>query len=506
MNNNRANNGGVKERFWDNMLVQKLSNPLVLVFLILAAAAVSLIVYKLGIIGAGAILAVIIGLPIVFGIVAYPKFGITIFILASFFTNYVAEIVPDDVPIGILLDVITYLLILGFFIKQRGENDWSYFKNPISTIVLIWLTYNILEVGNPSASSVLAWVYTVRTVGFIMLMFFVFVYHIRSVDFIKYLVKLWLVLELIAGISAFQQENFGFLPFEQKWLYSDPLRVSLLFINGHMRKFGIFPDPVTFSYNMVLASLICVALIMGKRTLGKKITLGIMACFFMTVMLYSGTRAAFVLAPASLGILAILNFNRKVLIFTLVSALFLAFLIVVPTSNPSIKRFQTAFSPADDPSYNVRAENQKRIKPFILSHPIGGGLGSVGVWGRRFAPNSMLAKFPPDSGFVRVAVEMGWIGLILFCTLFFVILRTGINYFFRIKDPTLKNYCMAMILVTFALNIGNFPQQAIVQYPSNILFHLTSAIIIACMRLDDEKQKAIAAGADNNNDLIPQTI
>jgi hypothetical protein len=503
--NNNANNNGLKGSFWSNVFAQKLSNPFVLIFLAISALFVSVVVYKLGIIGFGAIMAMVIGLPIIFGIVAYPKFGITIFILASFFTNYVAEIVPDDVPIGILLDVITYLLILGFFIQQRKENDWSYFKNPISKIVIIWLAYNIMEVANPSASSVLAWVYTVRTVGFIMLMFFVFVYHIRSVDFIKYLVKLWLILELIAAISAFQQENFGFLPFEKKWLYSDPLRVSLLFINGHMRKFGIFPDPVTFSYNMVLASLLCVALIMGKRPTGKKVILGFMACFFMMVMLYSGTRAAFVLAPASLAILAILNFNRKVLISTIVASVFLAFLIVVPTSNPSIKRFQTAFSPSDDPSYNVRAENQKKIKPFILAHPIGGGLGSVGVWGRRFAPNSVLAKFPPDSGFVRVAVEMGPIGLILFCTLFFVILRTGINYFFLIKDPQLKNYCMAMILVTFALNIGNFPQQAIVQYPSNILFHLTSAIIVACMRLDNEKQSLLADNTEDSKELIPET-
>ncbi|MCP6423416.1 hypothetical protein NL463_29335, partial [Klebsiella pneumoniae] len=64
--------------------------------------------------------------------------------------------------------------------------------------------------------------------------------------------------------------------------------------------------------------------------------------------------------------------------------------------------------------------NQKRIQPYILSHPIGGGLGATGVWGVRFAPYSFLANFPPDSGYVRVAVELGWIGLGIFCTLMFV--------------------------------------------------------------------------------------
>jgi O-antigen ligase len=162
----------------------------------------------------------------------------------------------------------------------------------------------------------------------------------------------------------------------------------------------------------------------------------------------------------------------------------------MPTSNPTIKRFQSAFNPGADASFNVRAENQKRIKPYILSHPIGGGLGSVGIWGRRFAPNSMLAKFPPDSGYVRVAVEMGWIGLLLFCTLMFVILYTGINHYFLIKNPELKTYCLAMVLAIFIYNIGNYPQQALVQYPSNILFYLASALLNVTLRLDIAERKA----------------
>ena len=133
------------------------------------------------------------------------------------------------------------------------------------------------------------------------------------------------------------------------------------------------------------------------------------------VMLYSGTRASYVIIPAALVMLAILYFNRKVFIFCSIGGLILGALIMVPTSNSTLARFQSAFRPSKDASFEERAKNQERIKPYILSHPIGGGLGSVGVWGERFAPNSYLAKFPPDSGYVRVAVEMGYIGLLLFC-------------------------------------------------------------------------------------------
>lgn len=175
--------------------------------------------------------------------------------------------------------------------------------------------------------------------------------------------------------------------------------------------------------------------------------------------------------------------------FMVAAAAFFAVLIMVPTSHPQLYRFQTAFKPSDDASFNVRKENQKRIQPYILSHPMGGGLGATGVWGQRFAPYSFLANFPPDSGYVRVAVEMGWMGLLLFCVLMFTILYTGIRNYYQIRDPELKTYCLAMVLIVFALNIGNYPQEALVQFPSNIYFYLVVALIHVTKVLDERKRK-----------------
>jgi len=186
----------------------------------------------------------------------------------------------------------------------------------------------------------------------------------------------------------------------------------------------------------------------------------------------------------------ILRINRQVLIFSGIAALFFVFLIFVPTSNSNIVRFQTAFKPNDDISFQARKNNQKRIQPYILTHPIGGGLGATGAWGQRFAPQSYLANFPPDSGYVRIAVELGWVGLFLFCRLMFFILREGINNYFLIKNPELKTYCLAMLLVVFAYNVGNYPQEALVQFPSNIYFYLAAAIINITRILDEREQKA----------------
>lgn len=296
-------------------------------------------------------------------------------------------------------------------------------------------------------------------------------------------------MSFFAALYAAKQEYIGFSATEEAYLHSDPNIASLLFIDGHWRKFSIFSDPVTFAYNMSMSAIFCIAMISGKRKLWKKIILALLTMSFLVSMLYSGTRGANVLVPAALFLFAILNYNRKVLIFTAVAAAFLVILINVPTGDPNLARFQTAFRPNNDDSYNLRKANQKRIQPYILSHPVGGGLGATGAWGQRFAPNSYLANFPPDSGYIRISVELGWIGLFIFCMLMFSVLKTGINNYYLIKDPELKTYCLGFTLIIFAYNIANFPQEALVQYPSNIFFSMDMALLSVLLRLDREKQK-----------------
>jgi len=422
----------------------------------------------------------------------YPQFCTVVLLLMAYLLFDIMSLgIPF--PLGTLMDALQGLLILGVLIGQKKERNWAIFKSPISPIILVWICYNLIEVANPAAESRLAWVYTVRSVAVVMLMYFVFMYNIRTVTFIRFILKMWLVLSVVGALWAYKQEFIGFSANEEAYLHSDPNIASLLFIAGHWRKFSIFSDPVAFSYNMVVSSLLCFALITGKRKVWKKIVLGSLMALFLTAMIFSGTRGAFVLVPAALGLYAVLNFNKRVLIFSAIAALMIVFLIVVPTSNQNILRFQTAFKPSDDVSFTARKVNQKRIQPYILSHPVGGGLGATGAWGQRFAPNSYLAHFPPDSGYVRVAVELGWLGLLIFCIFMFTILKTGINYYYRIRDPELKTYCLAMILIVFAFNIGNYPQEALVQFPSNVYFYLVAALINILYKLDIEKNGPVTA-------------
>ncbi|RYE37174.1 MAG: O-antigen ligase domain-containing protein [Sphingobacteriaceae bacterium] len=450
--------------------------------MLLAALIFPLLIAKAGYVAGVLLLLLVIGIPFLYGVVVYPEMGILTLLISAYLVMWVIRI-GVNFPLGTLMDALQLLLIIGFFIRQKQHPDWSIIKTPIGLVILIWIGYNLLEVINPTAASRMAWLYTIRSVAAVTLTYFVFVYQIKTIRFVRLAIKVWLGLSLFAAAYGFKQEHYGFFAFEQAQL-NDPLMISLLFINGVWRKFSIFSDPVSFSYNMVISSVFCICLMTGTFKTWKKVVMLFLALFFLLNMLYSGTRGAYVLFPAALVLIAVINYSRKVLIMSIICGVMIGVMIFMPTGNATLLRFQSAFKPANDASYNVRAINQKRIQPYIWSHPIGGGLGATGVWGIRFAPGSFLAGFPPDSGYVRVAVELGWVGLLLICSMMFIILKTGINNYFKIKNPELKAYCLAATAVVFVLNIGNFPQEAIVQFPGNILFYFATALISISLKLD----------------------
>lgn len=478
----------LRKFFLIDKLGSKLGFALLFVLIAFISVAIGLYGLKFGII----ILVAFIAIPAVYTIVAYPRIGIFVYLSLAYFIMWFLRI-GVNFPLGTIMDGLEALFILSIFIKQKREKDWSMFRGPITMMILVWMTYNFIEVVNPTAESRQAWLYTVRTVAIVMFSYFVFLYYINSKEYIRMVFKFWLALALFAAFYAIKQERFGFFGFENDFL-RDPAVEALLFIGGVWRKFSIFSDPVAFAYNMVMVILLCVGLLTNIRSKVKRTVLYGLMGLFTLAMLYSGTRGAYVLLPAGIFFFAILRYSKKILFMMLAGAIFFLVLIFIPTSNPTLYRFQSAFKPSADASFNVRTINQKRIQPFVQSHPLGGGLGATGVWGQRFAPKSFLANFPPDSGYVRVAVEMGWLGLLIFCIFMFTVLAVGINNYYTIKDPELKSYCLAALLIIFALNIGNYPQEALVQYPSCVLFYLAIALLNVTKRLDDRQNQLINAG------------
>ncbi len=475
--------------FRQKILVEKFNNLFGFLILLGVSLCTVAIVIKSGDKIGFALSALIVGLPMVIACLFNFKFGISFTIILAFFILGLKRFI-GDVQLGIVMDVLILIMFFGVFVKQVKERDWSFVKNPISFMILVWILYNLLELTNPLAESTLAWVYTVRSIAGIMILYFILMYAIKSKEFITWLIKLWIILMTLACLYGYLQEFFGFPQYEMNWIMKTQERYALLFQYGKFRKFSFFSDPLVFGISMSFTSILCFVLVGGPFKRSQKIILFLLGLFMLNGMLYSGTRAAYVLPPAAFMFYTIITFRKKVLILAGVLIVLTIVLVKMPTSNPNLARFQSAFHPSDEPSYQVRIRNQAFIQPYIQTHPMGGGLGSVGEWGKRFSPESPLANFPPDSGFIRIAVEMGSVGLFLYCLLLFIVFRCGIKDYFRIKDPLLKTYSLGMLTVLYALTIANFPQEAIGQYPISLLFFVCIAIVNKCKMLDESKKES----------------
>jgi putative inorganic carbon (hco3(-)) transporter len=235
---------------------------------------------------------------------------------------------------------------------------------------------------------------------------------------------------------------------------------------------------------MVCFAVFCATLIVGATSRRHNVLLGIMFVAAMWAMAYTGTRTAFGLFPVGAIFFAGLTLSKRVLLVGGILAVLGAGFVLKSTSSGVIYRIQSAFKPSKDDSMNLRLDNQRKIQPYIQSHPIGGGLGSCGVWGKRFNPDSELAHFPHDSSFVRMGVELGWIGLLLYTLLHYAVLRTGLYYYVRCRDPFIKSLYAAVTTWLFMLAVACYFQEAILQLPMNVIYNVLLAALVTLKNFD----------------------
>ena len=427
------------------------------------------------------ILALAIGLFVFLVCVISTEAGLYINIVYAFFAFHLSRM-AGEVPVGILTDILIFATFLGLFIGKGSlkETFDSFMKSPIVIGVLIIAAYLFLQIFNWNGHTFEGWFQ-----GFRRFMDSVFVFFISYKVFdsyakiVRYL-KVLFALCVITGFYACIQQWHGLFAFELNWVMADELRFGLYFINGQFRKFSTMSDPTAFGVVMAACAGFFIIMAMSQKTPKRKWTLIMGSIIMIMGMLYSGTRTANVMLVATGFMFILLTFDKKATrMFALVAGLLFLFFLKVPIyDNNTLNRFRSSFEAGDDESFNVRERNRHYIQPYIYSHPIGYGLGTVGGGGSKYAPGHFLAGFPPDSGYLKKALEFGWIGLIITCILYFMIMRTGIREYFLSDNEKYKTLLAACTATLFAFYLAEFPQEAIGQITDIMVYYPILSIIL----------------------------
>jgi hypothetical protein len=461
------------------------------ILLVVLSVGAALTISNTGVMIGGVFLILAIGLPIVFACLLYPRFGLLLALTASYFITYVKRITfMYEAPYGLVMEVAVYVTVLGVLFRAAFKKDLSLgnFTNSISIVFIIWLVYNLgIQLFNPYTHSLAGWFLTVRGTMMYLMIYFIALYCFKDIKYIKLFTIVWLVLALLCALYGLYQEYVGMPGYDLRWVYSSRARFRLNFIWGRFRKWSFLSDSMTFGVFMAFAAIFCLILFLGPNKLKRRIFLGISTVLLFLGMAYSGTRTAYAIVPVGIVLFILMTINNyKTLIFALMSFLVFAFLIFGPVQNPILNRFRSAFD-EDDPSLQVRENNRDYIQPYIWSHAMGGGLLTTGDTGLKYYPDHELSGFATDSGFLKTALETGWIGLIIQIALYFSALVYGLSGFYKCRDPEIRTLYAAYICAFFAVTIANFAQVASSKYPVGILIFCIYAIFIHLNKISSER-------------------
>jgi len=485
--------------FERTFLNQKLNNVAGMLLVTLIATGFGYLVAKQTFIGMG-LFAVIVGFFTVAACMMSAELGLYINIFYSFFAFGVARyIFGDAFPTGVGTDVLvlaTFFSLLIHKVNLRKAIS-QFLHSPVVIAILAVVAYLFVEVFNPYADSVEGWFQTFRRFIESVLILFIAYNVFTDRAAIARFAKVLFAFCTIAGLYGCIQQWHGLFDFEIAWVMATENRFGLIFINGNYRKFSTMSDPTAYGIAMAAAAVFFMIIAWNQKKAATKAILGIGILFMLLGMAYSGTRTANAMVAVGLAMYILLTMNkRSTKVFAVVAGLAFLFLLYAPIySNPTINRFRTSFNASEDESFKVREVNRKFIQPYIYSHPIGWGLGTTGAQGLMYNPGHFLAGFPPDSGYLKKAIETGWIGLALICALYFVVMRFGIRGYFRSGDERSRVWYAAALAAIFAFYIAEFPQEAIGQITDIVIYYPLIAMMMKLREFDRKEATEKAAAA-----------
>jgi hypothetical protein len=455
-----------------------LAKPKAMLLLLFGLLIISTILAKLEIIGVVLSLA-LMAAPIYFYVLfKNPIIGFYTAIALNFVILGSVRYIKTAFPIGFTMDGIMLLTFFALiFSRFRERVDWSPANKDVTVLALIWLGYCILQLVNPEARSVEAWI-AGRSIGFYFLFFviitFMFINTNKKLDRFLYV---WGVFSILASLKGMGQMIFGVDYAEQAWLDEGAAQTHVLF--GKLRIFSFLSDAGNFGANQGYSAVVAIIYSMTKKGLPRLffITVGILGLYGMMI---SGTRGAISVPFAGFMTYFILRKNIKVLgagmIFITLIFVFFKFTMIA-NGNAEIRRMRTAFDP-NDASLQVRLKNQEKLKVYLASRPFGGGIGHAGDKAQRFLPYAFLSNVATDSWYVMIWAEMGIIGLTLhLIILFYVIGMASFKVMFRIRDPITKLKMSALISGMAGIMVASYGNEVLGQMPTSLLIYASMAIM-----------------------------
>lgn len=462
-----------------------------LISLLAVTMGATFLVAKLGFIVGLAMIFGVIGLGVAVFMVVYPEFGFYVSIFSSFFVFMILRLLNTELPLVTAIDGMIWLTFLGLLINKgiKRESLWKNCQSPIMFMYLIFLVYYFVEYFNPNGgSSELYFLFLRRTITLVLFLYCA-IQLFTDMKALNRFFKVCIFLFFLSALYACYEEWAGMPRFELNYILSDPLREKLAALDGggNYRKSSFLASCTDFGLLMAGASIVFLIFYQKfKTTSRRKWFILVSLILSVLAMTYSGTRTATLMLTVEIALYVLMTINEKktLIFFSFFMVLLLGVIFGPSYGNGTLRRLKSTFDLKSEESLQVRDINRHAIQPYIYAHPIGGGVGTTGVAFIQYNTGHPLAGFPTDSGLLAIVLEYGWVGLIIQCLTYFIILQQGVKSYYNTTDPHMKVLLLSSVIFIFGFVFAQYAQVAIGQIPNGFIFLGLNAVIIRLRQMD----------------------
>ncbi len=485
---NRSNMLNEARQFNKSTGAEKLGSMKIILLIVFVSAMLLLMILRYGIVAEIGIILLPVVAFYLFMLFRKPVIGLYAVIVLDFILLGATRYIPGDFPTGVAMDAMLVLTYVAWFMNKFYEKvDWRPAGKDITYLAIIWFVFSLLQFFNPEIRSRSDYFAGVRGVSLYMLLtiplVLLFFDNMRRVN--SFLI-IWGVMSILASLKGIMQLTLGLDPWEQNWLdhYGAPMHV----IFGQLRAFSFFSDAGQFGANQAYSAVVATILVFAGSPLRNRIFFLTVAVLGFTGMFLSGTRGAISIPLGGFMLFFILRKN----IFVLTTGVIILVLVIfffkgtyIGQSNQFIRRMRSAFN-FNDPSFQVRLENQKRIKSYLSTRPFGAGIGQSGLRAKAQDPGSLLATTPSDSWYVFIWTEQGITGLVLHLfILMYIIIKACYIIMVKIRDPVVKMKMSALASGMLGVMVASYGNAVLGTMPTSLLIYTSMALLMNAQKLDD---------------------
>lgn len=430
-----------------------------------------------------------------------PKFALNAMFITSLVVPGLARFISNTIPFGLTIDAFLLLIWIIILLRSHEGLDWSLSNNLLTWSIVAWTIYNILELANPEALSVMAWFYAVRALALypVLLIPLIFYLYNQKKDYYVF-INIWFISGILSGLYGLKQFLFGVNKWEQAWLDAGAGLQHVLW--GKLRVFSFLSDAAVFGAFQAHIGTTALIFAVGEPQLKKRMYYLITSIVCFTGMVISGTRGAIAVPIAGLFVFLLLSKNYKILSIGFIAGSIvlytLAFTMKLNRFAP-VARMRSAFNSKDE-SLMVRKENRAILNDYMKDKPFGGGVGSAGFWGERFTPGTFLASFQTDGAYVRIYAEEGIVGLYLYLFLYGLIFFKMVWIVWHTKDPVLSKQMAGLVCGLIGVMAANWGNSFSGQIPESLIFYWSMVFVFLSPKWDKGEEYPVFGEVKMRND------